>query len=216
MGNNIKREILRLLKEDYEFRSAIIGFLAEGLTTRAETKAIIEEIRNLREDFNKRMNELREDFNRRFEAFDKRMNELREDFNKRSEALDIKLSALGARWGILNEEAVRNALRGLLGDYFYAKVDKWEIFDEKGIVYGIPSLVEADVLITDSEHILVEIKSHVGKSDITELLRMSELYKAKTGVMPKLVIVSPYVDEKAREFAKMKNITIYSEKDLLR
>ena len=95
MGNNIKREILRLLKEDYEFRSAIIGFLAEGLTTRAETKAIIEEIRNLREDFNKRMNELREDFNRRFEAFDKRMNELREDFNKRSEALDIKLSALG-------------------------------------------------------------------------------------------------------------------------
>ena len=205
MGNNIKQEILRLLKEDYEFRSAIIGFLAEGLTTRAETKAIIEEIRNLREDFN-----------RKFEAFDRRMNELREDFNKGFMALDIKLSALGARWGILNEEAVRNALRGLLGDYFNAKVDKWEVFDEKGIVYGIPSLVEADVLITDSEHILVEIKSHVGKSDITELLRMSELYKAKTGVMPKLVIVSPYVDEKAREFAKMKNITIYSEKDLLR
>jgi len=97
---------------------------------------------------------------------------------------------LGARWSILNEEAVRNALRGLLGDYFNAKVDKWEIFDEKGIVYGVPSLVEADVLITDSEHILVEIKSHVRKSDITELLRMSELYKAKTGVMPKLVIVS--------------------------
>ncbi|MCD6492182.1 MAG: DUF3782 domain-containing protein [Candidatus Korarchaeota archaeon] len=104
--------------------------------------------------------------------------------------MTLNFQLLGARWSILNEEAVRNALRGLLGDYFNAKVDKWEIFDEKGIVYSVPSLVEADVLITDSEHILVEIKSHVRKSDITELLRMSELYKAKTGVMPKLVIVS--------------------------
>ena len=130
--------------------------------------------------------------------------------------LTLNFQLLGAHWNVLNEETVRNALRGLLGDYFNTKVDKWEVFDEKGIVYGIPSLVEADVLITDSEHILVEIKSHVGKSDVTELLRMSELYNAKTGVMPKLVIVSPYVDEKAREFAKMKNITIYSEKDLMR
>jgi len=218
----IKREVLKLLREDEEFRLAIIGALAEGLVTREETNAILREIKNLREDFNKRMEEMREDFNKRFEAFEKRMEsferrmeEMREDFNKRFEAFDIKLSALGARWGIMNESAVRNALRGLLEKYFNAKVDRWEVFDEKGLVYGVPSIIDIDVLIRDKEHILIEIKSHVRKSDITELLKISELYKEKTGITPKLAIVSPYIDEKAKEFAKIKNITLYTEKELI-
>ncbi len=222
----IRREILKLLREDEEFKLAMIGALAEGLTTREETNQILREIRELRIDFNRRMEEMRQDFNRRmeemrqafdkrFEAFERRMEEMRQDFNKRFEAFDIKLSALGARWGIMNEKSVRNALRGLLERHFNVKVQKWEVFDEKGIVYGVPSIIDVDVLIRDSEHILIEIKSHVRKSDIAELLRVSELYREKTGVTPKLMIVSPYVDEKALEFAKMKKITVYSEKDLI-
>ena len=192
----LKREIIRLLKEDEDFRTMLIGTLASAFATREETNAILREIKNLRIDFNKRMEEMREDFNRRMEAF------------------DIKLSALGARWGLINEASVRQALKGILERFFKAKVERWEVYDEKGLVYGHPSMIDVDVLIRDSEHILIEIKSHVRKGDVAELLRISQLYQEKTGVTPRLVIVSPYVDEKAKELAKIKNITIYTEKDL--
>ena len=192
----LKREIIRLLKEDEDFRIMLIGTLASAFATREETNAILREIRNLRTDFNKRMEEMREDFNRRMEMF------------------DTKLSALGARWGLINEASVRQALKGILERFFKAKVERWEVYDEKGLVYGHPSMIDVDVLIRDSEHILIEIKSHVRKGDVAELLRISQLYQEKTGVTPRLVIVSPYVDEKAKELAKIKNITIYTEKDL--
>ena len=228
----LKREIIRLLKEDEDFRIMLIGTLASAFATREETNAILREIRNLRTDFNKRMEEMREDFNRRMEAFERRMEEMREDFNRRMEAFerrmeemredfnrrmemfDTKLSALGARWGLINEASVRQALKGILERFFKAKVERWEVYDEKGLVYGHPSMIDVDVLIRDSEHILIEIKSHVRKGDVAELLRISQLYQEKTGVTPRLVIVSPYVDEKAKELAKIKNITIYTEKDL--
>ena len=210
----LKREIIRLLKEDEDFRTMLIGTLASAFATREETNAILREIKNLRIDFNKRMEEMREDFNRRMEAFERRMEEMREDFNRRMEAFDIKLSALGARWGLINEASVRQALKGILERFFKAKVERWEVYDEKGLVYGHPSMIDVDVLIRDSEHILIEIKSHVRKGDVAELLRISQLYQEKTGVTPRLVIVSPYVDEKAKELAKIKNITIYTEKDL--
>ena len=192
----LKREIIRLLKEDEDFRIMLIGTLASAFATREETNAILREIRNLRTDFNKRMEEMREDFNRRMEMF------------------DTKLSALGARWGLINEASVRQALKGILERFFKAKVERWEVYDEKGLVYGHPSMIDVDVLIRDSEHILIEIKSHVRKGDVAELLRISQLYQEKTGVTPRLVIVSPYVDEKAKELAKIKNITVYTEKDL--
>ena len=192
----LKREIIRLLKEDEDFRTMLIGTLASAFATREETNAILREIKNLRIDFNKRMEEMREDFNRRMEMF------------------DTKLSALGARWGLINEASVRQALKGILERFFKAKVERWEVYDEKGLVYGHPSMIDVDVLIRDSEHILIEIKSHVRKGDVAELLRISQLYQEKTGVTPRLVIVSPYVDEKARELAKIKNITVYTEKDL--
>ena len=210
----LKREIIRLLKEDEDFRVMLIGTLASAFATREETNAILQEIKNLRIDFNKRMEEMREDFNRRMEAFERRMEEMREDFNRRMDVFDTKLSALGARWGLINEASVREALRGILEKFFRAKVERWEVYDEKGLVYGHPSIIDVDVLIRDTEHILIEIKSHVRKGDIAELLRISQLYQEKTGVTPRLVIVSPYVDEKARELAKIKNIIVYTEKDL--
>ena len=194
----LKRNILQLIRTDEEFKLALIGALATGLTTREETNRILNEIKKLREDFNKRMEEMRADFNRRMESFEKRM-----------EAFDIKLSSLGARWGIMNESAVRNALRGLLSEKFGVKVSKWEVFDEDGIVYGRPAMIEVDLVIRDKEHILVEIKSHIRKSDVAELLRISELYEKIQKVKPSLMIITPFIEEKGREFAETNGITIH-------
>ncbi|MHA1589001.1 MAG: PD-(D/E)XK nuclease family protein [Candidatus Njordarchaeales archaeon] len=213
----LKDDFLRLLRTDEEFKLALIGALATGFVTREETNRILEEIKKLREDFNRQLEAFgrrMETLERRMEAFERRMEELREDFNRGMRAFDIKLSSLGARWGVMSESAIRNALRGLLSEKFGVRVSRWETFDKEGIVYGRPARIEVDLVIRDKEHILVEIKSHVRKSDVTELLRIKELYEKVRNVKPSLVIVTPFIEEKAREFAEANGVRVYTVEDL--
>jgi len=213
----LKSDILKLIRTDEEFKLALIGALATGLVTREETNRILNEIKRLREDFNRQFEAFGkrvEMLERRMDAFEKRMEELREDFNRGMRVFDIKLSSLGARWGIMSESAVRNALRGLLSERFGVRVSRWEVFDRDGVVYGRPAMIDVDLVIRDKEHILVEIKSHVRKSDVAELLRISELYEKIEKVKPSLMIVTPFIEEKAREFAETNGITVYTVEDL--
>ncbi len=139
---------------------------------------------------------------------------LREDFNREMAELRgeliTKMDALGARWGIKSERAFRNGIKGILESRFNVKVIKWIVNDETGLVFGEPTTVDVGVVIRNGEHIMVEIKAHVSKSDVATLLRKAELYKKKEGVKPKLVMISPFVDERAYAFAIKKGISIYS------
>ena len=232
----LKNMIISFIKEDPEVRRILREVLSEEFVSKEEIRSILERIDKLinelkisREDFNARMLEMREDFNRRMDSFEEhlkalerrmdsfeeRMLEMREDFNRHMRAFAVRLNGLGARWGIMNEASVRRALRGLVGEYFGWKVERWEVFDEKGIVYGHPSMIDVDVVIKDKRHILIEVKSHVRKSDVAELLRISEVYEEKVGVKPELMIVSPYIDKDAQEFAKIKGIKIYTSDELI-
>ncbi|MEX2690451.1 MAG: hypothetical protein Q6351_009055, partial [Candidatus Njordarchaeum guaymaensis] len=103
----LRDEIVRLIREDPTLKSTLIEILKtefldkETFTMFAERiSALIEEIKNLREDFNKRMSEMRMDFNKRMNEmradFDKRMNEMRTDFNKRMESFDKRMSEMRA------------------------------------------------------------------------------------------------------------------------
>ena len=215
----LKKLILELLMEDEEFKYTLIGILATGLVTKDELKELLLEIRNLRADFNERIIALEKYFNERILALEQRMEEMRKDFNREITLLrrdlnnlSITVNALGTRWGLLSEEAFRNALRGLLEEWFGVKVDRWVYMDEQGEVYGYPSIVEVDVVIRDNKHILVEIKSHVRRSDISEFLRIAKLYEKVHGVKPELIMVSPFVDSNARKLAQApKNKDIHSE-----
>ncbi len=145
------------------------------------------------------MNKLRED-----------MVELREDMVKGFELVNRHISALGARWGLLVEESFRSGIKGLVEKYFGGKVERWTHYDEDGIVFGYPSVVEVDLIIKDKEHILVEIKSSTSKADIFELWKIGQLYEKLRSVKPKLAIVSPYVEDKAKETAEKLGIKVYT------
>jgi len=245
---DLKRELLRLLREDEEFRLAVAGLL--GLDT------VISELRKLREDFNRFVeledrrweenrrrweennkrweenwrlweenmkrweeNERRwQEAYRRFEAIEEELrrlredhNRLREDFNRAYADLSRRLDALGARWGIISEEAFREGMRGVVEKILgVAKVGRWVYYDSAGEVYGRPSVIEVDVVVKDGEHVLVEVKSSVSRGDIYEFWRISELYRRVTGATPRLVIISPYVDSKARELAESLGIEVYT------
>ncbi|MEM2816354.1 MAG: DUF3782 domain-containing protein [Candidatus Bathyarchaeia archaeon] len=177
-----------------------------------------EEIAKLREDMNagfKRHDEeiakLREDMMIGFKRHDEEFARLREDMNRGFMLIERHISALGARWGLMAEEAFREGLEGLLGKEFGFTVEKWRAYDEDGRVFGYPSEVEVDIAVKDGKVILIEVASHVKASDVYQLRRKAELYMEKTGRKPdRLLIVTPYVDDKALEASKRLNIEVYT------
>ena len=185
----LKNKFLRLLKEDEEFRYAVAGLIG------------LEEVLRRLDRHEAELVKLRED-----------MNKLREDMNRGFMLLERHLSALGARWGLIAEEAFREGLRSILEKELGFKVERWKAYDEHGIVFGYPSEVEIDVALIDEKLILVEVSSHVRASDILQFKRKVEFYEMKIGRKPdRLVMVTPYADEKALEAAKTLGIEIYAK-----
>ena len=261
METELKSKILKLLREDEEFRYAAAGLIGlDEILRRLEKHderfiAIEEEIKKLREDMNKgferhdreliklredlikgferyngelaklrkdmnkgferhdeELARLREDMIRGFDRHDRELTKLREDMNRGFELVNRHISALGARWGLMAEEAFREGLRGVLEKELGLRVERWRAYDEAGKVFGYPSEVEVDVTVRDEKLILIEVSSHVRASDILQFKRKAELYWEKTGRKPdKLIIVTPYLDERAVEASRKLGIEIYSK-----
>ncbi|MCC6054247.1 MAG: DUF3782 domain-containing protein [Thermosphaera sp.] len=219
----LKKKILRLLREDEEFKLAVAGLL--GYDT------ILNELKKLREDFQHFMREQErrwEENNRRWEEAYKRFEAIERkllEHDKRFEAIERKLlehdrrfnslmrriTAIGARWGIHTETAFRRAVRGIIEEILgKGRVEKWVYFDEAGEVYGYPSQVEVDVLIKNGLHILVEVKASASIGDVSILWGKGKLYEKVTGVKPRLVIITPFIDKSARETAVKQGVEVYT------
>jgi len=235
--NDIKKDMLRLLKEDEEFRYAVAGYLglSEILKKMSELEERMdkhfEELVKLREDMNElkketnnlRMetNRLREDMNElkketnllREETNNLRMetNRLREDMMLGFEKLDRRISALGARWGIESESSFRNGLKGIIEKELNYKVEQIKVYDSEGIVYGYPSEIEIDLSIYNEKIILVEVSSHVRRSDVSALKRKATLYeKLVKKKVDRLVFITPFIDESAKADCKKLGIEVYT------
>jgi len=263
----LKSRILRLLKEDEEFRYAVAGLIGlEEILRRLDRNE--QEMAKLREDMNKgferhdrELARLREDMNRGFERHDMEIAKLREDMNKGFERYDriiaslredmVKgferhdreiqrlteemtklredmmrgfelmdrrvthlenlVSALGARWGIMAEDAFREGLRGILEKELGLKVERWIATDEEGIVYGFESVIEIDVAIKDGKTLLIEVSSSVDRSKVAAFVRKAQLYERKTGIRPdRLIMVTPYAEKDAVEAAGNLGVEIYT------
>ena len=210
----LKSRILRLLKEDEEFRYAVAGLIG------------LEEILRRLDRNEEEIAKLREDMMRGFERHDREIERLREDMNKlredmlkgfelverRISRLENLISALGARWGMMAEDAFREGLKGILEKEMGLRVERWITIDEEGIVYGFKSVIEIDVAIKDGKTLLIEVSSRVGPSDVAAFSRKAELYEKETGTKPdRLIMVTPYAEETAIEAAKALGIEVYTK-----
>ncbi len=257
----LKSRILRLLKEDEEFRYAVAGLIGmEEILKRLDRNE--QEIAKLREDMMKGferhdreiaklredmmkgferhdkeiaklredmmkgferhdkeierlredMNKLREDMIKGFERHDREIAKLREDMMKGFDLVNRHISALGARWGLMTEQAFREGLRGILEKELGLKVERWTTTDEEGTVYGFKSVIEIDIAVKDGKTLLIEISSRVSPSDVAAFVRKAELYEKETGIKPdRLIVVTPYAEETAIEAAKALGIEVYTK-----
>ncbi|MEM2020301.1 MAG: DUF3782 domain-containing protein, partial [Candidatus Nitrosocaldus sp.] len=108
-----------------------------------------EELKRHWESIEKLRQDMLEGFKRHDEEFArvwKSIEDLRRDMQDGFKRLDLKVSALGARWGIMNEESVREALKGIVGKELGYTVQEWNTYDDEGYVYGYPSNVQLDIV----------------------------------------------------------------------
>jgi len=238
----LKTEVLKLLREDEEFRYAVAGLIGLGEIIKrleAHDEKFIEILKRLdrhdekfieilkrldahdakfveifKREILKRLEVHDEKFIEILKRLDRHENEiaeLRKDMDRGFELMYRHISALEARWGMMAEDAFREGLRGLLEKEFGLKVERWRGYDENGLVFGYPSNVEVDVAVKDEKIILIEVSSHIRASDVFQFKRKAELYQRKTGRKPdRLLIVTPYADEKALEASKMLGIEVYT------
>ena len=117
---------------------------------------------------------------------------LREDLRR----VELALNALGARWGVLNEDAFRGGVRELLRDAGYTE-DRWVHYDDRGYVYGYPSEVELDVVVRDGGTFAVEITSALRRGDLQQIKRKVELFSAVTGRRVDAVyVITPFIHDR--------------------
>jgi hypothetical protein len=218
----LRAELPKLLREDVEVRGQVIAVLSEYLTTREETAAILSELRQMRADFDRRMDEQGhrieeqghriEEQGRRIEEQGRRIEEHTQVLREQSaslNALQRQVMGLGARWGIMNEGAFRAGVRALFADQPHVRVEQWRYRDEAGRLLGYPSDIELDAVIRDGLHVLVEIKSAVSAYDVVGFARKADLYADVTGHRPqRRLVISPYVDDRAREAARRLDVEI--------
>jgi len=152
MGVDLRKEVLRLLKEDEEFRLAVTGLLG--------IDEILKAIKSLQEQ----MVKLQEQVAKQGEAI--------LALQRSHEKLAASITALGYRYGIYTEDVFRDAIKYLIEDLLKAyEVRRWTYYDNEGVVFGYPSVIDVDVLIRDNEHILIEYKASIDRGDVAELAR---------------------------------------------
>ncbi|MBS1250897.1 MAG: hypothetical protein MAG431_02496 [Chloroflexi bacterium] len=140
-----------------------------------------------------------------------RQDRMLDAIEKISKKHDSTIGALGARWGLYTEQSFRNALAGILEDFFDVDVFNVTEIDEEGEVFGRPDQVELDVIVKDGVLILCEIKSSMSKSDIHIFDKKVRFYeKQHQRKANRALVISPMVDEDAQELAQEVGIEVYS------
>ena len=260
----IANEFPRLITQNPEIRYELIGVMSETFAKKEDITAILNELKQMREEserqrvefreemqvlreesnrlreeseqrwaeFRQEMQVLREESNRlreeseqRWAEFRQEMQVLREESNRLREEsresrayLDDSLrrfnhtvQGLGARWGLLSEEAFRNGLAAILTDELGFRVERYEGYDDSGSVFGRPEQMEMDIIIRNGLVIAIEIKSSVSRGDLFLFQRKIAFFEQTENLrVNRRFFISPFVDPNAIELAEGMGIELYT------
>ncbi|MEM2607276.1 MAG: DUF3782 domain-containing protein, partial [Candidatus Bathyarchaeia archaeon] len=211
---SIEAELAKLREDMNKLREDMIeGFKRHDEEIARLREDMIASFRRHDEEFARVWGEiakLREDMVAGFKRHDEEITKLRTDMIEGFNLLRRHIDALGARWGIISEQAFREGLRGVAEKELGLRVEKWVRWDGDGYVFGHPSTIDVDVAVRDDKIILIEVKSHISRADAHAFKRKAEFYEKVEGKKPsRLIIVTPYADEDAIETAKQLQIEVY-------
>jgi len=218
-------ERIETLAEQIKAQGERIETLAEQIKAQGERietlaeqiKAQGERIETLQLDFNRQFAALTrrmDQFEQRMEQFDQRQvqfEERQDTFEKSLKRLEWSVNALGARWGLMAEEAFRAGLESILSAETGRIVERYLKMDTAGMVFGRPDQVEMDVVIHNGAHILIEIKSSVSRDEARLFARKVDFYEQEEGVTARRrIIITPMLDPRAKPLVEELGLEVYT------
>jgi hypothetical protein len=221
-----KERLLRLLKEDIEFRHAVTGLIGlEEIMRRLDKHGEIlvklrEEIIKNFENNDNNLKQLREEISKSLKRYDIEFERIRKDtintiksfekYDKEFESFRRNLSILNMYWDLISEKALKEKLREILDKEIGLKIEKWVYYDSEGIVYGYPSQIEANIVSYNKNILLMEFLPYVEALDVENFKKKAMLYEKIAGRKPsRLIIITPYADEKSLGVAKELEVEIH-------
>jgi hypothetical protein len=60
-------------------------------------------------------------------------------------------------------------------------------------------------------HILIGVKASASSAEVSKLWRIGKLYEKVTGIKPRLILATPFIDEEGLETAKNLGVEVYTE-----
>jgi hypothetical protein len=154
----------------------------------------------------------RERQDRKWEENQAELRRLHEEFMAQAQKHDRSIGALGARWGTQSEKAFRDALASILEKNFRVQVVNVADFDDTGEVFGHPEQVELDVIITDGQLLICELKSSIDKAGMYSFERKARFYeKRHQRQANRLIVISPMIDARAQKVADRLGIEIFGD-----
>ena len=230
----LRDEFLRLLKEDEEFRLAVVGLIGLG--------EVLEELKRLREDFNRRvevMEGLLRAQERRRKAEERRWRAWYEAWRRFLEAYERRWKEEEERW-----RAWYEAWRKFVEDYYAFREDVvrrlskleeshgaaveaqfsryvWEDLREaisasgESIVRRMRNAdfdgVDVDLLVeTEGRAFVVEVKTRPRVEDVGALLAKAEIVRDKLGKPVVPVLTGALIGREVEAYARGKGIQVYS------
>ncbi len=115
----------------------------------------------------------------RFDQVDEEFKVVRTEMADGFKNMTRHIDRLGSRWGIRNESLFRETMAALLEESFGVAVETRDIEGE-----------QFDLIISNGQHILVEITASVGRTIKERLERKRNIYSQATGIQPARFILA--------------------------
>ena len=207
----IRQKLPTALREHSAFRFEIMDIIADVFATKDNFERLLEEIKELKEDGNRRFEEICQ----RFEKADQRFDEMNHIMNQRFEKVDqrfdemarnqreiqLTVSALGGCVGHGLEEIIKQTVEEFSGQTF-RKIEHLWLRDAEGELYGVPADVEYDLYLEDTVNYVVEVKSHTKLGDVLNFRRKSAFAEKCLEKKIQPIIISVSVTETAKKKCK--------------
>ncbi len=153
-----------------------------------------EEIRKLREDIARENQAMRAEFWREMNKFREEFTEILKEFER---SFNIRLSIVGNRWGINAEMPFKEGMKTIVEKEFGWRVTKWQYEGVLADIHPKRDKYEIDVVISDSEIILVEIKGSASEADVLKFYDNVGAYEYVNNVKAKrkvMIVALAYPD----------------------
>jgi len=177
------------LRQDVARLDGKIDTVREELTGQIETvrEEVTGQIETVREELTGQIEATRGQIEAVREELTGQIETTREEFSTQlnqqisalEQAIRKEIVRLGQRWGLMSEDILRQVVRAIVQETYGGRVTELVIDGE-----------QYDCVITDSEHILLEVTARATQKIIRRLERKRKRYAEHTGITPTRVILA--------------------------